>query len=376
MVNIQNVFALLQLFLFSVCFGLKPVIVLEQVLFEGGSQGEVYAYRIPVATLTPKGTVVVYVEARKYSRADAKSKFLAGRSSVDGGYNWSEMAFLVSDFVTNDGINLGATLYNAEQSELLIMFTVCAHRLCENGVTSNYMLKSVDDGISWQPPVDISKANPALFNYSWTAGPGYGIQKKVEPHRGRLVVCGHTVNENYHGLDCIISDDQGVTWKRGASQPSLPKYGTIKSGGFFASEVQIVELKNGSILFNARNALKYQCACRIILRSDDGGDTIAFDSIYFDATLVDPTDAGAILMHGDYLFFSNAANASARKNITLRWSENEGKSWDGTLSIYPGEAAYSTLTSVDENHVAVVYERSMNGKSDAGSIWFTLVKIN
>ncbi|XP_071951083.1 sialidase-1-like [Antedon mediterranea] len=379
MESMSTFFSILSALLITACNGLNVEVVLDQVLFEGGDEGEVYAYRIPVATLTDEGKVVVYAEGRKYSRSDSNSKFVAGRSSVNGGYSWSVTEFVTSNFKSNDGINLGAVLYNSEQSEVLLFYTECAHRTCASRVTSNFMIKSVDGGLSWEEPVDIGKIdgiNSNLYNYSWSAGPGYGIQKKLQPNKGRLIVCGHTIRHIYYAMECITSDDQGKTWKLGASQVALPKYGPMYSRAFWPTEVQISELKNGSILFNVRNERKYFCACRIIMLSNDGGDTIDFNSVRFDTTLIDPTDAGGILKHGDLMFFSNAANAGARENITLRWSANEGQSWDGAVNIYPGPAAYSTLTSVDENHIGVLYERSMKGNSDAGSIWFTLVKIH
>ena len=133
---------------------------------------------------------------------------------------------------------------------------------------------------------------------------------------------------------------------------------------------QIVELNNGTILFNARNERQYRCPCRIIMFSNDGAETIPMETVRIDTTLIDPACAGSILLHNGMLFFTNPASTKGRINLTLRWSSNVGDSWAGSLVINPGVSEYSCLTDVDDNHIGIMYEEGVNG------LWFVKVQLN
>ena len=132
----------------------------------------------------------------------------------------------------------------------------------------------------------------------------------------------------------------------------------------------MVELANGTILFNARSEGRYRCACRIIMMSYDGAETIPMETVRIDTTLIDPTCAGSVLLHNDMMFFTNAASSLSRINLTLRWSANAGLTWAGSLVINPGVSEYSCLTVVDDNHIGIVYEEGNNG------LWFVKVRLN
>jgi sialidase-1 len=43
--------------------------------------------------------------------------------------------------------------------------------------------------------------------------------------------------------------------------------------------------------------------------------------------------------------------------MTVRWSDDDGKSWPGTRVLFSGHSAYSALAALNENEIGLLYER-------------------
>ena len=193
---------------------IKPLVVSEQLIWEHSSEGEVSTYRIPVLIQVPTGDLLAFSEARKYSSSDSGAKFIAMRRSMNGGDSWGSSVFILNDYLVKDGLNLGTVLVDYDNNMLFLIHSFCVHTLC-NGTASEkptgvYMVSSSNWGYSWSDPVNLGDKNPLLNKYYFAPGPGYGIQKKYAPYKGRLVTCGHgygaTLASDDSAMHCIYSD--------------------------------------------------------------------------------------------------------------------------------------------------------------------------
>jgi sialidase-1 len=94
--------------------------------------------------------------------------------------------------------------------------------------------------------------------------------------------------------------------------------------------------------------------------------------VYYDCMMPDPVCQGSVLnihyQKRNILFFTNPATHTERKKLTLRISNDQGKTWTRSLLLVPGDAAYSDLSRIGDNTLGCLYEKG----SDGGIYFLTL----
>jgi sialidase-1 len=323
-------------------------------LFVRGESGY-HTYRIPALLTGSRGTLLAFAEARKNSGSDAGDIDLVLKRSVDLGKTWSAMQVIWSD-----GVNtIGNPCPVLDESTGKIWLPFCRNN------RRVFVTCSADDGETWDTPREITSTTK-LGTWGWYAtGPGVGIQLKQGPSRGRMVIpCDFSDKSGSNriaGSHVIYSDDHGETWKLG---------GLIAPG---VNECQVVELADGRLLMNMRNAGSGQ-KTRALATSSDGGWT--WSAITHDAALVEPICQASLLRYThsahqgkNRLVFSNPASTSSRTNLAVRLSYDEGRTWPVTRTLHFAASAYSCLAVLPDMSLGCLHEAG--ARSPYETITFT-----
>lgn len=232
-----------------------------------------------------------------------------------------------------------------------------------------WMVYSDDDGETWSKPQDLSGMIKAEWMVFSGTGPGVGTQMS----NGRLIVPVYVTNTNVgasQSAAVIYSDDNGETWKMGETVND----GIVNGGaehmtsGAMMTESQAVEVT----LADGSKALKLFCRNRSgrvkIATSYDGGvtweDELVQDPVlkdqYCQMTIV-PYPYEVAGYEGKQMFlFANPDNTASRSRGTLRLGyydpESDSFVWVASRLIDSGSYAYSCLSVVKENEIAVLWE--------------------
>jgi sialidase-1 len=252
--------------------------------------------------------------------------------------------------------------------------------------------RGADDGVSWSTPVEITNAfekfRPA---YDWkvlATGPDHGIQLR----NGRLVVpvwlsTGTGGNAHRPSVTATIwSDDQGRTWHGG--EVAVP----CTDDWINPNETVAIELADGSVMLNVRNESKTHR--RLVTISKDGAT--GWSTPKFDEALLESICMGSIIRYSlekdggkNRILFSNPDNLSRadgkeepgknrdRKNLSVKLSYDEGRTWAVNKPVDPGYSGYSDLAVTRNGTILCFYGRGE--KTDYGGYAFknlTLARFN
>ena len=311
-------------------------------VFRSG-EGGYHTYRIPALLQTKKGTLLAFCEGRRNGAGDSGDIDLLVKRSKDNGKTWSP-AHVIADF-GEDTIGNPAPVVDRKTGEIWLLLTRNPGKLegkelhagTSAGTRTVWVTHSSDDGRKWAPPVEITRGVKPSEWLWYATGPGNGIQLKS----GRMVIpCDHTRPGDLRHSHVIFSDDHGRTWKLGGSAQEK------------TNESAIVELKDGSLLFNMRSYLGQNR--RAIARSFDEG--LTWSRFASDQALVEPVCQASLVRALGVLMFSNPASTK-RERMTVRVSHDEGSTWPVERVLHEGPAAYSALAELRRGWVGCLYER-------------------
>lgn len=342
-------------------------------VFTAGADGYT-CFRIPALVLTTKGTLIALADGRIGNCGDIPTPLdLVCKRSFDHGKTWGPLQ-VVADYGTNPtdkdtypfyGLTNVTRVAAGDPAILVDRTNGWIWTLYDNGgvLNGNRKIKlelrySDDDGETWSPAIDVEARNsgirPAYGEF--LAGPGNGIQLEQGPHAGRLVFPVYTYGAPSAAM-AIYSDDHGMNWRRGAA---------ITNGG----EIQVTETAGGGLLASIRDNGFPWSGVRTFSRSSDGGETwtTAYTNTTYPPTIPDPQCQGSILRlssspesNSNRIVHVNAADPSARVNLTVRMSYDEGNTWPVTHQVYAAGSAYSSVATLASGDLGILFEKDPYG---------------
>jgi sialidase-1 len=340
-------------------------------VFPPGFNG-IARYRIPGIVVTPKGTVLAYSEARRNNSSDWGEIEIHLRRSIDGGKTWLPSQHIAHSAKRIEGnprkaeggereqtVNNPVAIVDRQTGNIEFLYCVNYARC--------FSMRSVDDGLTWSEPVEITASfEPFRKKYDWkviATGPGHGLQIKS----GRLVVpiwlaYGNVGDHKPSASGTIYSDDHGTSWHAG--EIAFPDEGEFGD----PNETMITELSDGRVMLVARSV---SSANRKLISHSPNGAT-GWTRPFFHDQLWEPICMASIVAHPSKpgtLIFSNPhsleldkdgkekpAGRGKRKNLSIKLSNDDGKTWAVNKTLDAGPSAYSDLNVLPDGTVLCLYE--------------------
>ncbi len=345
---------------------------------EEQTKGMPQNYRIPSLVVSNKKTLLAFAQAKLDGFGDTVDTRLVVRRSADNGKSWGKEIeiFNLDDETTSSAGS--CPVVDRSTGRIWSLITSNNRKYNESQLMGGYgqdsryayIVYSDDDGKTWSQPENISK-QVKKKQWQWVvAGPGVGIQLERGKHKGRLIFpCDHSTKDKPGGKltfhsHIVYSDDNGKTWEIGA----------VTKPGY--NECTAVELEDGSVMLNSRlhGAGEAGKNARGVSISRDGGE--AFATSVFSKDLNDAHCQGAIARcrwkKGDRpgaIAFSNQA-WPWRNYLMVRFSYDDGKTWPAARVIYPWTSAYSSVATLPDGSIGVLFEKDF-----WGSISFAIVPV-
>jgi sialidase-1 len=355
------------------------------------NQDGVHTARIPGLATSADGTLLAIYDARRQSSRDLQGDIDIGLNrSFDGGETWEPIQIVldmeewgglpekfngVSDaciLVNGSDIYIaGLWMYGVINSEGKWIEDLDEesddwnHQWRNKGSqpgfdpkkTSQFLVtKSIDDGKTWNNPINLTRSCKKEEWWLWAPAPGRGIVMED----GTLVFPTQGRDEN--GLpfsNITYSKDNGATWQ--TSQPASHN----------TTECSVVEYETGKLMLNIRDnrnrADKSETNGRAVFTTTDLGETWT-EHPTSHQSLIEPVCMASLYKHTfsingqeEVLLFSNPNSKYQREKQTLKMSFDRGNTWPENKWILLDEGkgrGYSCITSIDENTIGIVYEGS------------------
>ena len=350
----------------------------KQDLFKVGDDPAYSIYHIPGIVVTAKGTVLAWCEARKGGGDWSDIRILLRRSTDDGS-TWSTPRSIADVPGVKAKNPLSLRMKNVDPTHITYNNPVLIagtdgtiHMVFCLEYMRCYYQHSDDDGMTWSTPTEITGAFEGFRkSYDWkvlATGPDHSIQIKG----GRLVVpvwlsTGTGGNAHRPSVTATIySDDKGSTWHAG--EIAVPCTDTWIN----PNETAAIELADGSVMLNVRS--ESNAHRRLITTSKDGAT--GWTKPMFDDALLEPICMAGIVRYSrgsaegeNRILFSNPHNLDRadgkaepgknrdRKNVSVKLSYDEARTWPVNKTIEPGASMYSDIAVSHEGTILCFYGR-------------------
>ncbi|MFC3196849.1 exo-alpha-sialidase [Parapedobacter deserti] len=328
--------------------------------------GQYSSTRIPALVHTKKGTLLAFAAGRIESASDWADMDLLVRRSEDGGNTWAPIQIVAERAGSKPTDNPTPIVGNDGT----------IHLLYQRDYAYAYYTQSTDDGLTWTPAVNITAAFEAFkSDYDWKVlapGPGHSIQlesgrllvpvwladsDKLTPHRS------HRPSR----IATVYSDDNGKTWHRGAMVPEADGFKN-------PSETMAVQLPDGTVMLSIRNESDKRR--KGVSFSKDG--ISGWTKPTYDDALFEPICMSSIIATRykgkNYLLFLNPDSEEIpkhpRQNLTIKVSDDNGKTWAIEQVVHDGISGYSDLAVGADGRVYCLYET----KNDPKDGWSLVIK--
>ena len=338
----------------------------EQDLAVGGD-GVFPNYRIPALTVAPNGDLLASYDGRPTGIDAPGPNSILQRRSTDGGDTWGPQTVLHAGVTGTAKKGYSDPSYVVDRDTGTIfnfhVFSMDQGFIgsrpgvdpADRNVLHAEVSTSEDNGLTWEHRTITADVTPDPGWRSRFAASGQGIQLRYGPHAGRLVQQYTIINAagTFQAVS-VYSDDHGRTWQAG------------EAVGTGMDENKTVELSDGTLMLNSRDSAGSKF--RKVAYSRDGGQT--YGAVTIDRELPDPTNNASIVRafpnaekgspEAKVLLFSNAASQTGRVNGTVRASCDDGQNWPVSRVFQPGATAYSTLATLPDGDVGLLYEPGHN----------------
>ncbi len=329
-------------------------------------------YRIPAMILDKEGNIVVACDRRYDSNADLGNHKIdvSIRRSSDGGRSWSAQNIIaVGDSKTTADYGYGDPALARTPGGRLICMMAAGSVMYWNGMRHAVVCTSDDGGVTWTAPRQLYDSNfiDAVNNKTNELG-FYGnfisSGKGLTTFDGTVMFTNNCLTyDNKTSPQCYIisSTDEGEHWTMGPAN--------AYAGG---DESKLEQLNDGSLLLSVRHtgnrgfnrghadASKWGNPWR---SSQISGNACNADILYYSRKTQGDND---LLLH-------TYVKSSARENLTLAMSSDEGKTWADIMNIQPGGAAYSTMIRLNDGGLAILYEDESYSAGNGYALTFVTI---
>jgi sialidase-1 len=312
-------------------------------LFVSG-ENNVVEYRIPSIIKTNKGTLIAVCDARVDRPGDAPNNIdLVMKKSSDGGKTWTKSKVIVG-FPDNDAACDPSLVADSQTGTIWLAYdyAIADPQGADGRILRIHLIKSNNEGENWSVPVELTYLTRGK-EFWLQNGPGVGLYTD-----GTIVFPMYSVGAGGKGKQqtmLVYSRDHGKTW-------------LLSNGvGEYNPEPQVVSLPGSRIMANMRrpHGKEYR---QVSVTSDMGN---SWSEASDDHTLIEPGCQGSIINYSfnnkSLFIFSNPADIRERRNMVVRVSSDEGKSWPKEIPVFSGSSGYSCLVQLPDGNIGLLYER-------------------
>lgn len=320
----------------------EPLKLMASTTVFTGGEDNTHTYRIPSIITAMNGDLIAACDARRNNGGDliganSRNIDIVIKRSTDNGESWSPME-IVADYPDGTGGTDPSMVLDRTTGDLFMFYSYMGKTPSKEFFFRVH--RSSDNGETWSKPRDITQglSKPEWKNSFKFISSGRGSQTEDGTLLHNFVILGK-------GAKVFGSSDHGKSWNLMDSE--------IKP----ADESRVLELTDGRLMVNSRMGGGF----RWVHISEDKGKTWLSKK---ETQLPDPKCNAAILRYTakkdgyakDRLLFCNAGSKSGRKNLTVRISYDEGKTWSAGKVVDPGASAYSEITILADGSIGVLYE--------------------